>query len=297
MDLPSYVQFVLVPQMLSGLMLGIAVALVALGLTIVFGLLDVVNMAHGEFYAAGAYLAVALAAAGIGFWPALLFVPLLLVPAGYALERLLINPVYETGRDRHVTTLLVTFGLAMIIEDGILVIFGTQTLRPPPPISGSIELFGMVLPQYRLFLIIFGAVVIGTIMLIIYQTPLGTVVRAAAFDGKMAASLGIPVKRVYAATFAIGVALAGFAGVLLAPVYAAFPTMGQDFIFLAFAAVIVGGLGSVVGATAAGLLLTQVQALASLVMSPVWAEPTMFAVAVTVLVLRPQGMFGRLGHG
>jgi branched-chain amino acid transport system permease protein len=113
----------------------------------------------------------------------------------------------------------------------------------------------------------------------------------------MAASLGVPVNRVFAWTFAFGVALAGLAGVLLAPIYSVFPTMGRDFIFLAFTVVIVGGMGSIAGAVIAGLLLTQVQAISSLIVSPVWSDPIVFSIMVLVLVVRPQGLFGRLGHG
>ena len=121
-------------------------------------------------------------------------------------------------------------------------------------------------------------------------------VRAAAFDKDMASSLGVPVRRVYAGTFAFGVALAGLSGVLLAPIYSVFPTMGRDFILMAFTVVIVGGMGSIQGAVVAGLLLTQVQALSSLYISPVWSDPLVFGIMVLVLMVRPQGLFGRLGH-
>jgi branched-chain amino acid transport system permease protein len=112
----------------------------------------------------------------------------------------------------------------------------------------------------------------------------------------MAASLGVPVSRVYAGTFAFGIALAGLAGVLLAPVFSVFPTMGRDFIFMAFTVVIVGGMGSIIGTVIAGLVLTQVQVLSSLIVSPVWSDPIVFSIMVLVLVLRPQGLFGRIGH-
>jgi branched-chain amino acid transport system permease protein len=112
----------------------------------------------------------------------------------------------------------------------------------------------------------------------------------------MAASLGVPVSRVYAGTFAFGIALAGLAGVLLAPVFSVFPTMGRDFIFMAFTVVIVGGMGSIIGTVVAGLVLTQVQVLSSLVVSPVWSDPIVFSIMILVLVLRPQGLFGRIGH-
>lgn len=141
-----------------------------------------------------------------------------------------------------------------------------------------------------------GALIIAAVWLVVYKTRLGAMVRAAAFDKNMASSLGVPVSVVYAGTFAFGVALAGFAGVLLAPIYSVFPTMGKDFILMAFTVVIVGGLGSIKGALIAGLLLTQIQSLSSLYISPSWSEPLVFSVMVVVLMLRPQGLFGRLGH-
>lgn len=291
----DFIQFVLAPQMITGLSLGVAVVLVALGLTIIFGLLDVINMAHGEFYAIGAYAALALGAVGINFWLLLLIVPLLMIPLGYLTERGLIQRVFNKP-DRHVTTLLLTFGLALVLEDVLKVAFGPNTQRPSTPIPGAIEMFGIMMPNYRLFLILFGIAIIAAVIVIVNRTALGAMVRAAAFDRNMAASLGVPVTRVYAGTFAFGVALAGLAGVLLAPVFSVFPTMGRDFIFMAFTVVIVGGMGSIIGTVVAGLLLAQVQVLSSLVVSPVWSDPIVFSIMVLVLVFRPQGLFGRLGH-
>ena len=292
----EYGQFVLAPQMITGLALGVAVVLVAIGLTIIFGLLDVINMSHGEFYAVGAYLALALGASGVSFWILLVLVPLLMLPIGYAVERGLIQRVFNLP-DRHVTTLLLTFGLGLVIEEGLKVVFGPNTQRPSTPISGAVEVMGVLLPTYRLFLIVIGFAIVGAVALIINKTRLGALVRAAAFDRNMASSVGVPVKRVFAWTFAFGVALAGLAGVLLAPIYSVFPTMGRDFIFLAFTVVIVGGMGSIAGAVIAGLLITQVHAISSLIVSPVWSEPIVFSIMVLVLVVRPQGLFGRLGHG
>lgn len=291
----DFIQFVLAPQMITGLSLGVAVVLVALGLTIIFGLLDVINMAHGEFYAIGAYAALALGAVGINFWLLLLIVPLLMIPLGYLTERGLIQRVFNKP-DRHVTTLLLTFGLGLVLEDILKVVFGPNTQRPPTPIPGAVEMFGIIMPNYRLFLILFGVAVIAAVTIVVNRTALGAMVRAAAFDRNMAASLGVPVTKVYAGTFAFGVALAGLAGVLLAPVFSVFPTMGRDFIFMAFTVVIVGGMGSIIGTVVAGLLLAQVQVLSSLVVSPVWSDPIVFSIMVLVLVFRPQGLFGRLGH-
>jgi branched-chain amino acid transport system permease protein len=292
----EYFQFVLAPQILVGLVLGVAVILVALGLTIIFGLLDVINMSHGEFYALGAFVALAVASLGLPFWLLLILVPLVMLPVGYVVERGLIQRVFHGG-ERHVTTLLLTFGLGLVMEDGFRLVFGPNPYKPEVPISGAIDIFGVFLPLYRLFLILGGAVVVAAVALVVYRTRLGAMVRAAAFDRNMAASLGVPVQHVYAGAFAFGVALAGLAGVMLAPIYSVFPTMGRDFILMAFTVVIVGGMGSIAGVVVAGLLLTQVQAISSLYISPVWSDPIVFGIMVVMLMVRPQGLFGRLGHG
>jgi branched-chain amino acid transport system permease protein len=282
--------------MLIGLVLGVAVILVALGLTIIFGLLDVINMSHGEFYALGAFISLALASIGLPFWLLLVLIPLVMLPIGYIVERGLIQRVFHTG-DRHVTTLLLTFGLGLVLEDAFRLVFGPNPYKPATPITGGIEAFGIFIPSYRLFLILIGAAIIAAVAFIVYRTRLGAMVRAAAYDRHMAASLGVPVQHVYAGAFAFGVALAGLAGVLLAPIYTVFPTMGRDFILMAFTVVIVGGMGSIAGVVVAGLLLTQVQAIVSLYISPVWSDPIVFGIMVAMLMVRPQGLFNRLGHG
>jgi branched-chain amino acid transport system permease protein len=152
-------------------------------------------------------------------------------------------------------------------------------------------------PNYRLFVMAFGALLIFAVWLLIYKTQIGAIVRAAAFDKEMSSSLGIPVMLVYALTFALGVALAGLAGVLLAPIYSVFPTMGHDFILLAFSVVIVGGLGSIKGAVVAGILLTQLQSISSLYISPVWSDPLVFTVMVLVLMFKPTGLYGGMKNG
>ena len=292
----DWLQFVLAPQVVNGLSIGVAVVLMALGLTIIFGLLDVINMAHGEFYAIGAYAALALIGVGLPFWWALALTPLLMAAVGYATERTLIQRVFHS-KDRHTLTLLLTFGIAIILEDVLKIAFGANPLRIEQPITGATEMFGIFFPNYRLFLMAVGAAVIATVWLVVFRTRLGARVRAAAFDRHMAASLGVPVSTVYAGTFAFGVALAGLSGVLLAPIYSVFPTMGRDFVLIAFSVVIIGGMGSIKGAVIAGLLLTQVQSISSLVISPVWSDPLLFGIMVLVLMWRPHGLFGRLGHG
>ena len=232
-EIADYLHFVLAPQMLNGLALGISVVLVALGLTIIFGLLDVINMSHGEFYAIGAYGALALSLTGMNYWVLIALVPLLMIPLGVVTERYLIRRVYD-GADRHVSTLLLTFGLGLIAEDVLRILFGPNTHRPENPLPGATDLLGIYIPTYRLFLIAVGIVIILGVAFVVYRSRLGAMVRAAAYDRNMAASLGVRVGWVYSGAFAFGVALAGLAGVLLAPVYSVFPTMGRDFILLAF---------------------------------------------------------------
>jgi len=291
----DWLQFVLAPQVINGLSIGVAVVLMALGLTIIFGLLDVINMAHGEFYAIGAYAAVALIGVGVPFWWALVITPLLMAAVGYATERLLIQRVFQS-KDRHTLTLLLTFGVAIILEDGLKIVFGANPMRVEAPIGGATEVFGLFFPNYRLFVMALGSAIVVAVWVLIYRTRLGAIVRASAFDHRMAGSLGVPVGVVYAGSFAFGVALAGVAGVLLAPIYSVFPTMGRDFVLIAFSVVIIGGMGSIKGAVIAGLVLTQIQSISSLYISPVWSDPLLFGIMVAVLMWRPQGLFGKLGH-
>jgi branched-chain amino acid transport system permease protein len=294
--LADYVQFVLMPQMFNGLTIGVAVILMALGLTIIFGLLDVFNMAHGEFYALGAYLGVTLAGKGVSFWLLLVLVPIALLPVGFLVDRALIQRVFHQ-KERHMLTMLLTFGLAIVMEDVFRAAYGPNTYRPEAPLHGGTEVLGNFFPTYRLFLVAIGAVTIAAVWLIVNRTRFGSMVRAAALDRHMAASLGVPVRRVYSTTFAFGVALAGLSGVLLSPVYSVFPTMGKDFILMAFTAVILGGFGSIRGVVLGGLVLTQIQALSSLYVSPVWGDPIVFGIMVLVLFFRPQGIFGgQPGH-
>ena len=291
----EWLQFVLAPQSINGLSIGVAVVLMALGLTIIFGLLDVINMAHGECYALGAYAVVVILGMGVSFWWALLLTPLLMAAMGYAMERGLIQQVFHS-KDRHTLTLLLTFGMATVMEDAIKIVFGANPRSVEAPVSGATELFGLFFPNYRLFVMLLGGAIIVAVWLLVFRTSIGAIVRAAAHDKDMSASLGIPVSRVYSLTFAFGVALAGSAGVLLAPIYSVFPTMGRDFVLMAFSVVIIGGMGSIKGAVLAGLVLTQIQSLSSLLISPVWNDTLLFGIMVVVLMWRPQGLFGKLGH-
>ncbi|MGE3712820.1 MAG: branched-chain amino acid ABC transporter permease, partial [Hyphomicrobiaceae bacterium] len=181
----DYVQFVLFPQMLNGLSFGVAIILMALGLTIIFGLLDVINMAHGDFFAIGAYSGFLLLSLGINFWVAVAIVPLLMLPLGVLTERLLVRPVFDSP-DRHTLTLLVTLGLSIIAIDVLKIVFGPNPVRPENPLTGGIEIFDVFLPAYRMLLTVVGTAIIAAVYAVIYKTSLGAMIRAAAFDRNMA---------------------------------------------------------------------------------------------------------------
>jgi branched-chain amino acid transport system permease protein len=261
----------------------------------IFGLLDVINLAHGELYMFGGYAAFTLMGWGAGYWSALLLVPVLVGLVGWALEALGIRPLLPRA-DRAIVTLLLTFGVSLIFRDIAQVIWGTETRSVAAPLTGITNIADVFIPTYRIFVFGFGLFAIAVTWWLLYRTRIGAVLRATAVDPSMVASFGVPIRLVYGFTFLYGCGLAGLAGVLLSPIYAVFPTMGHDFLVMAFAVVIVGGMGSIIGAVVAALLLAQVQGLASLWIPPVWAETLVYGVMLLVLVIRPAGLFNRLGE-
>lgn len=294
-DLLAYLHFVVLPQMIDALIIGAALALVALGLTMIFGLLDVINLAHGDLYMLGGYAAFTLIGWGAGYWGALVLVPILVAIIGWGLEELGIRPLLPRA-DRAIVTLLLTFGASLMLRDLAQVVWGTDTHSIEAPFSRIASFAQVFVPAYRLFVLGVGVLVIFATWWVVYRTRIGAVLRATAADPSMVASLGIPVRWVHGFTFMYGCGLAGLAGVLLSPIYAVFPTMGHDFLVMAFAVVIVGGMGSIIGAVVAALLLAQVQGLASLWIPPVWAETLVYGVMLLVLVVRPGGLFNRFGE-
>jgi branched-chain amino acid transport system permease protein len=294
-NLLSYLHFVVLPQMIDALIIGAALALVALGLTMIFGLLDVINLAHGDLYMLGGYAAFALLGWGTGYWGALILVPLLIGLVGWGLEEVGVRPLLARA-DRATVTLLLTFGVSLMLRDVAQVVWGTDTHAVAAPFSGITSFAQVFVPTYRLFVLGVSLAAIVATWWLVYRTRIGAVMRATAVDPSMVASFGIPIRWVYGFTFIYGCGLAGLAGILLSPIYAVFPTMGHDFLVLAFAVVIVGGMGSIIGAVIAALFLAQVQGLASLWIPPVWAETLVYCVMLLVLVLRPSGLFHRIGE-
>lgn len=285
----DYLIYVLAPQIIHGLVWGIVIALIALGLTIVFGLMDVVNFTHGEFYMLGAFLGFSIISVVPNFWFAILFAGLAVGLLGILVEILMFRPLY--GREP-IFHLLLTFGLGMVFREAARLIWGGETKRVEMPVSGAIEFLGMIYPLYRIIILGIGILILIFIWYFLTKTEAGATLRAASQDRQMAAVLGIDVDKVYTLTFGGGVALAAIAGVLMSPIFLVYPTMGIDAILRAFIVVIVGGLGNIFGAVLASLLIGEVESLASLWISPTWAETLVFGVLIVTMVIKPSGLFG-----
>jgi branched-chain amino acid transport system permease protein len=289
----DYTLYVLLPQIIHGLVWGIVIALIALGLTIVFGLMDVVNFAHGEFYMLGAFLGFSIMSVVPNFWAALLFAGVAVGLLGIVIEMAMFRPLY--GRDP-IFHLLLTFGLGMVFREAARLIWGGETKRIEVPVSGALEFLGMIYPLYRLVILGIGILILTAIWYLLTKTEAGATLRAASQDRQMAAALGINVQKVFTLTFAGGVALAAIAGVLMSPIFFVYPSMGIDAILRAFIVVIVGGLGNILGAVVASLLIGEVESLASLWISPTWAETLVFGVLIVTMVIKPSGLFGAKGR-
>jgi branched-chain amino acid transport system permease protein len=288
----DYLVGVLLPQLLHGLVFGAALGLLALGLTVIFGLLGVMNFAHGELFMMGAYAGVAVIALTGSFWIALLAAPVIVGVVGAITEAATLRPLY---RREPLYGLILTFGLALVLREGIRQIFGGDMRRILPPFTGSTPLLGMTYPDYRLFLLGISSVLLLAIWLFFTKTRAGIIVRAAVQDAEMLDGLGVDVRRVFTLTFAGSAALAALAGLLLAPVFTVYPSMGVETILLAFIVVILGGMGSMGGSVVAAFAIGVAQSLFSLWMNPQRVAIAIFGIMLVVLIVRPRGFFGREG--
>jgi branched-chain amino acid transport system permease protein len=278
-------------QLLVGLINGSFYALLSLGLSIIFGLLGIVNVAQGAFYMAGAFFSwMMLQWLGIGYWPALILAPLAVAAFGVVLEKTMIFRVY--GPD-HMPGLLLTLGLLMAIQGMFVYIFGANARPYPVPaeLRGGWDLDFVFLPKYRVWTVFASVTVCFTTWFIIEKTSLGRTLRAANENPVLTRSFGINVPALITMGFALGVALAGFAGVLAAPLYTVSPLMGVDLIIIVFAVVVVGGLGSIFGAIITSLGLGVIEGFAK-VFYPQGSNMVIFIVMIIVLLIKPAGLFG-----
>ncbi|KKK05635.1 branched-chain amino acid ABC transporter permease [Micromonospora sp. HK10] len=279
----------------NGLVGGAFYALLALGLAVIFGMLRVVNFAHGAFYMLGAFGAyVLLAEAGVPFWAALVIMPLALGLLGMALERAVIH---RLARLDPLYNFLFTFGLTLILQDLVKSRYGVQSspYATPAELSGTVD-FGLFdFPTYRVFILGFTVLLCVAVWWVLGRTRIGTVVRAATERPELTRAFGIDVGRWVTPVFGFGIALAGLAGVLAAPMRAVNPLMGADLIIVVFAVVVIGGLGSIFGSVAAGFGIGLVQAWGEAYLSdfPIVSQTVVFVVMAAVLLWRPAGLFGR----
>ncbi len=278
-------------QTLTGVVSGLVFVLLALGLAIIFGFMGVVNFAHGAFYMLGAYVGLVVTyQLGLGFWLALIIVPLVVGLIGAAVERVLIRPLYSRSEYE---PLLLTFGLTFVVIESVKFKFGKIGLPfdAPPALNGAIVAGKFAFPLYLVFLGVAAIVVIIGLYLFLEKTDAGLIIRAGTQDNIMVRALGINFDRTRALVFAIGIALAGLAGVLSAPLRGVDPDMGFLIIIFAFVTVVVGGMGSYWGAVVGGLLIGVVYSVTSLLF-PVFAQIAVFALMALVLLVRPRGLLG-----
>ncbi len=280
-------------QLFTGLALGAVYVLLSIGLSLIFGMLTVVNFAHGAFYMVGAYVGLFLLSLGGNFWLCLVAVPLIVGTIGLVVERFLIRPLYGRGIDY---PLLLTFGLSYVMVELVRIAFGKSgyPFDTPEILQGAVNIGVGYFPLYRLFVIGVAAAVLLGLWLFLERTSFGLIIRAGARDPQIVRVLGVNVARVWLFVFGIGSGIAALAGLLAAPLQGVIPEMGATILAEAFVVTVVGGMGSIGGAVIAGLLVGVVVSMTSL-FAPEMAKVSIFALMAIVLLIRPQGFFGRAG--
>ncbi|MGB6103091.1 MAG: branched-chain amino acid ABC transporter permease, partial [Pusillimonas sp.] len=279
-------------QLLLGLVNGSFYAVLSLGLAVIFGLLNIINFAHGALYMLGAFVAwMGLQYLGLNYWLMLLIAPLLVGAFGIIIERLLIRHLYKLD---HLYGLLLTFGITLLIEGLFRSLYGVSGQPYPTPelLRGGVNLGFMYLPIYRGWVVVASIVVCIATWFVIEKTRLGALLRAGTENPKLVEAFGVNVPLVVTLTYGFGVALAGFAGVLAAPIMQVSPLMGSNLIIVVFAVVVIGGMGSIMGSILTGLGLGVIEGLTK-VFWPEASNTVVFIIMVIVLLLRPAGLFGK----
>lgn len=272
---------------INGLVWGLIIALIALGLSIIFGLLDIINVAHGDLFMVGTVGGLAVTVATGSFWLALLVVPVLGFVLGLVLERIVIRPTIRQAA----LTIVTTFGLSMMLQEAVRATYGAQPRRMAPPIEGTVPLFGIDYDVYRIAAALFAALALAGFFLFLQRTKLGTWIRAVRHDPETATALGIPVARICGITFALGTAMAALGGVIAAPITTVEFRTGVDILPFCFMAVVIGGLGNLQGTVAAAVLLAVMEGVVTSVSDPTVARIVSLAVMSGVLLFRPHGLF------
>jgi branched-chain amino acid transport system permease protein len=283
----------LTAQVFTGLVLGMIFVLLAIGLSLIFGLMTVVNFAHGSLYMLGAYFGFLLLGLTKNFWLSLVLAPLMVGTLGLLIERFLIRRLYGRSPD---DPLLLTFGLSLMIVEAVRLVWGKigLTFDPPRALGGAVNLGFMNFPAYRLFVIAITGLVLVGLWLFLERTNVGLIIRAGSRDPLMVRALGIDLSKIWLLVFGIGTSLAGLAGILAGPMRGVYAEMGVTMVIESFVVVVVGGMGSLVGAVVAGVLMGQVVGLTTF-FAPKLAEIMVFVVMALVLLVRPSGLFGEAG--
>jgi branched-chain amino acid transport system permease protein len=275
-------------QTVNGIVAGMILALVASGLTLIFGIMDVVNFAHGELFMMGAYMGVVVLSATGNFWLALIGSALIMAILGAAVQIVTLRPII--GRDP-LYTILATFGVSLILQNYALWQFGPTARRIPAPIDATFNLFYLQYPYYRLVIALLSAAIIGGFYVFLRNSKFGVWIRATTQDRVMAQAMGIPVPWVLTGVFALGAAMAAASGVLFAPLVGVNHTMGLDWVLKAFIVVVVGGMGNLGGSIAAAIFVSLLEAYASIWVDPSQAVIVSFVVLIVTLLFRPTGLF------
>ena len=278
----------IVIQTMNGIVTGMILALVASGLTLIFGIMDVVNFAHGELFMLGAYIGVIVLTATGSFWLALVLAALVVAILGAAMQIVTLRPLI--GRDP-LTTILATFGLSLILQNYVLWQFGPVSRKISEPITAHFNLFYLEYPWYRLLIAALSALIIGAFWLFLKYGKYGIWIRATTQDRVMAQAMGIPVPWVYTGVFAIGAGMAAASGVLFAPMAGVSHTMGLDWVLKAFIVVVVGGMGNLGGSIAAAIFISLLESYSSIWVNPSQAVIVSFVVLILTLLFRPTGLF------
>ena len=278
----------LIIQTVNGVVTGMILALVASGLTLIFGIMDVVNFAHGELFMLGAYLGFVVFVSTGSFWLALVGAALIVAVLGAAMQIVALRPLI--GRDP-LNTILATFGVSLVLQNYALWQFGPVVRKIPAPISSQFTLFYLQYPWYRLLIAALSAAIIGGFWLFLKHGKFGVWIRATAQDRTMAQAMGIPVPLVYTGVFAIGAAMAAASGVLFAPMVGVSHTMGLDWVLKAFIVVVVGGMGNFVGSIAAAVFISLIEAYTTIWLDPSRAVIVSFVILILTLLFRPTGLF------
>lgn len=281
--------FMILNQLMHGLAYGMLLFLVAAGLSMIFGMMDILNLSHAYFFMLAAYLGYSITVVS-SFWVALLIAPLILAVIGMVMERFMIRKVHPFG---HIPELVLTIGVGLIMMEFAKAVWGTQSLmlQPPELLKGLITIGVFSYPLYRAFLIFFAIAVMVFMVLLFYKTRFGTVIRAATADADMVSALGINVPLVYTLFFGFGIWLAGLAGVVVAPFLSVFPGLADQVGFGAFVVVVLGGLGSMSGAFVASILIGLLNSF-GIQFIPTAAPLLTFGLMALVLSIKPTGLFG-----